>query len=134
MKANYLLKVIFIFLVSSQSVLAEKPLAPEALPGVIRVSAEQAVELIVNIPNLVVIDSRKDIEFSKGHIQGSISLLDTDMTPENLAENVSDKAVPILFYCNGERCMRSSRAATKALEWGYKTVYWFRGGWNEWIE
>ena len=134
MKANYLLKVMFMFLVCVQPVMAEKPLAPEALTGAERVSAEQTVDLIMNFPNLVVIDARKDIEFAKGHIQGSISLLDTEMTPETLGEHAPDKAVPILFYCNGERCLRSSRAATKALEWGYKTVYWFRGGWNEWVE
>ena len=134
MKAKYILKVLCVFLFCTQVVWAEKPLAPDALSGAERVSAEQTVELIMNFPNLVVIDARKDIEFAKGHIQGSISLLDTEMTPENLGEHAPDKAVPILFYCNGERCLRSSRAATKALEWGYKTVYWFRGGWNEWIE
>lgn len=134
MKANFLLKfVIFLFL-SNPMAWAEKPLAPEQLHGTTLIDAEGAAELIVNTPNLVVIDSRKDIEYSKGHIQGSISLLDTQMTPEQLSMHVADKSTPILFYCNGERCLRSSRAATKALEWGYETVYWFRGGWNEWVE
>lgn len=134
MKANFLSKFVVLLLLINPVAWAEKPLAPEQLQGTIRIDAEGAAELIVNTPNLVVIDSRKDIEYSKGHIQGSISLLDTLMTLEKLSEHVPDKATPILFYCNGERCLRSSRAATKALEWGYETVYWFRGGWNEWVE
>ena len=127
----------FIFLmlvVLSKSSWAEKPYAPDGLDGAILVDAEQAAELIVNSKNLVIVDSRKEIEYSKGHIQGSISLLDTEMTTEKLAAYAPDKSTPLLFYCNGERCLRSSRAATQALGWGYSKIYWFRGGWNEWVE
>jgi len=134
MQVNFLSTYIILLSLFSSVVWAEKPLAPEQLQGAIRIGAEDAAELIVNTPNLVVIDSRKDIEYSKGHIQGAISLLDTQMTLDLLSKHAPDKSAPVLFYCNGERCLRSSRAATKALEWGYETVYWFRGGWNEWVE
>ena len=30
--------------------------------------------------------------------------------------------------------MRSTDAVNKALAWGYKNVYWYRGGWKEWTE
>jgi rhodanese-related sulfurtransferase len=113
-------------------VLAEKPLAPEQIAGTIRISAEQAVDLILSTPNLVVIDSRVMDEYAKGHIEGAISLLDTQMSEDILAEYVPDKATPLLFYCNGERCMRSGNACIKALAWGYSKVYWFRGGWKQW--
>ena len=109
-------------------------MAPEKLQGTIRVDAEAVVDLMVNTPNLVIIDTRKDIEFGKGHIQGAISMLDTKMTIEGLKKHVPEKSTPILLYCNGERCLRSSRAASFALDAGYKLIYWFRGGWNEWIK
>lgn len=134
MNTKYFSKFAVLFLFFQPIAWAEKPLAPESLPGITRVDAEMAAELIVGTANLVVIDSRKDIEYSKGHIQGSVSLLDTDMTFESLAEHVPDETIPVLFYCNGKRCLRSSRAAIKALDWGYKEVYWFRGGWNEWVD
>jgi len=134
MRANYLSKIAVLLLLVNQLAMAEKPLAPESLDGITRVSAEDAVDLIVKTPNLIIVDSRKDIEYSKGHIQGSISLLDTNMTPDMLASHVPDKATPVLFYCNGERCLRSSRAAIRALEWGYERIYWFRGGWSEWVK
>lgn len=133
MKTNYfLMSVIFLFI--NGPVWAEKPFAPEVLQGTTRVSAEETAVLIVNTSNLLIIDSRKEVEYSKGHIQGAISLLDTEMTPEMLSQHATDESTPLLFYCNGERCLRSSRAATKALDWGYSKIYWFRGGWNEWTD
>jgi rhodanese-related sulfurtransferase len=135
MRKNYLKSsIVFLLLLTAGTAWAEKPFAPDKLQGATRVDAEAAAELIVNTPNLLIVDSRKEIEYSKGHIQGSVSLLDTEMTLEKLSSHASDKSTPLLFYCNGERCLRSSRGATKALEWGYKTIYWFRGGWNEWVE
>ena len=133
MKIYYSSMMVLLFFLNG-SVLAEKPFAPEFLEGAIRVNAEKSAELIVTTSNLLIIDSRKEVEYSKGHIQGSVSLLDTEMTPEKLSKHAPDKATPLLFYCNGERCLRSSRAATKALGWGYNKIYWFRGGWNEWVE
>lgn len=114
--------------------LAEKPYAPDELPGVTRVDASETVELIIDEVDLIIIDSRKQSEYLKGHIQGAVSLLNTEMTLEKLQEHAPDKSMPILFYCNGERCLRSSRAATKARDWGYESIYWFRGGWNEWVK
>lgn len=114
--------------------LAEKPVAPQSVPGTTRVGAEQVVELILSNPKLKVIDSRHSEEYAKGHIEGAISLLDSEMTPALLAKHVAGKDAPVLFYCNGERCLRSSNAARKAVAWGYAKVYWFRGGWQEWVE
>ena len=132
--SNSLITTFFSIIILNGAAWAEKPLAPEKLPGTILVGAEETVELIVNTPNLLIIDSRKGVEHLKGHIQGSISLLDTEMTLEQLSKHAPDKSTPLLFYCNGERCLRSSRAAIKAQDWGYKLIYWFRGGWNEWLE
>lgn len=126
--------ILFLLLQFTGAAWAEKPFAPDKVTGTIRVAAEEVVELVVRNPGLVVIDARKEVEYSKGHIQGAISLLDTEMTPEKLAAHVRDKSTPLLFYCNGERCLRSSRAAVKARDWGYTLIYWFRGGWNEWLE
>lgn len=113
---------------------ADKPLAPESIPGTTRVNAEQAVELILANPKMVIIDSRHAEEFVKGHIEGAINLLDSDTSPETLAKHLASKEAPVLLYCNGERCLRSSHAAKTAVNVGYKRVYWFRGGLAEWVE
>lgn len=111
---------------------ADKPTAPQSIDGARTVTAEEAVTLILNEPTLVIIDSRKDKEYSKGHIEGAVSLLDTLMTADKLAKYAATKNTPLLFYCNGSRCLRSSNAVSKALRWGYSNLYWFRGGWVEW--
>ena len=111
-----------------------KPYAPESIDGVRIVTAEQAIELILDHPDMPIIDSRKKTEFVKGHIEGAVSLLDTEMTEQLLQELVPDKDATILFYCNGVRCLRSSNAIRKAQDWGYTSLVWFRGGWKEWTE
>ena len=112
----------------------QKPLAPENIPGVLIISAEQVVELILNTPELVVIDSRKKAEYVKGHIEGAVNILNSDLSPELLARLAPDRHQPVLLYCNGVLCLRSSDAAEKAISWGYQQIYWFRGGWKEWTE
>jgi len=38
----------------------------------------------------------------------------------------------IVIYCNGASCLRSSKACVKAVEWGYKKVYYYRDGFPAW--
>lgn len=113
---------------------AEKPTAPQHINGATNLSAEQVVDLILANPDLVIIDARKKDEYIKGHIENAVSQMDTTMSKEILAELVPAKDTPVLFYCNGVRCMRSTNAAQKAISWGYSSIYWFRGGWVEWLE
>ena len=110
----------------------QKPYAPEVIDGVRIVTAEEAIELILQDPDMPIIDSRKKAEYLKGHIEGAVSMLNTDMTEDDLAELVPDRDTTILFYCNGERCLRSTDAIGKAQSWGYSNLIWFRGGWKEW--
>jgi len=112
---------------------AEKPTAPQQIEGVTRVDAETTIQLILDKPNLVVIDSRKGEEYAKGHIEDAVNILNTRMTRQELARYVPSYDTPVLFYCNGARCLRSSNAVSKAKEWGYRHLYWFRGGWVEWL-
>jgi len=111
----------------------EKPTAPESLSGVQIVTAEQAVALILSTPELVILDTRKKEEYEKGHIEKAISLTDTDMFKLNFQSTYPDKEQPMLLYCNGVHCLRSSNAAKKCLQWGYSNLYWMRGGWQEWM-
>lgn len=113
--------------------LADRPVAPSAIAGAVNVDAERVVVLVQTTPGLIVIDSRLPAEYAKGHIPGAYNLLDADMSEAALARLAPEHDIPLLFYCNGERCLRSGNAAQQALAWGYRTVYWFRGGWQEWL-
>jgi len=121
-------------LFSSFSSAEEKPYAPENIDDVTIVSAEQVVELILNDPDLIVVDSRKKTEYQKGHIEGAVNLLNTRLKREDLDNLTADRSRALLFYCNGTRCLRSSDSIKKAKSWGYNNLIWFRGGWKEWTE
>jgi rhodanese-related sulfurtransferase len=126
--------VSILMLFSSALVAEQKPYAPENIKEVTIVSAEEVVELILARPDLVIIDSRKKTEYQKGHIEGAINMLNTQLKPEDLERVSPDKSTEILFYCNGTRCLRSADSIKKAKSWGYNKLIWFRGGWKEWTD
>lgn len=118
----------------STSVLAENK-APDAIDGTTRVSAEQVVELVMNTPDLVVIDARKTSDReAAGWIEGSIGLPNYDTTADSLQKHIASKSTPVLFYCNGVKCGRSVESSKIAVSLGYEKIYWFRGGWEEWMQ
>lgn len=121
--------------VSGASHATDETKSPEAIPNTTRVSAEQVVELANRFPNLVIVDARKaEDRQSAGWIEGSVPLPNYDTTEQSLSKAIPDKSTPVLFYCNGVKCGRSVESASKALALGYKNIYWFRGGWEEWLE
>ena len=128
------LAVFTLMLLAASVARAEKPIAPKSIPGSIIVTAEQTIELTVAKPTLLIIDARRPEEYQKGHIEGAVNLPDTDLSELGLARYTRGHERPLLFYCNGERCLRSANAIRKVLSWGYQTVYWFRGGWAEWLD
>jgi len=110
----------------------ENKLAPLNIPGSTVVDAEKLIELVGIIPSLLLIDARIRMDRKQGYIEGSISLPDIETDCNSLAKIISSKAAPVLFYCNGPKCARSGKSVIKANECGYKNVFWFRGGLEEW--
>ena len=123
-----------VVLFSSTLSAEQKPYAPENIQDVTIVSAEEVIELILADPDLILIDSRKKTEYQKGHIEGAINILNTQLKPEDLERISKGKSSAILFYCNGLRCLRSTDSINKAKSWGYTRLIWFRGGWKEWTK
>ena len=127
--------VIYSLMMFSSSLSAvEKPYAPENIRGAISVSAERVVELILSNPDMIIIDSRKKTEYVKVHIEGAINILNTELALDDLETIAPDRTQALLFYCNGTRCLRSADSINRAIEWGYRNIFWFRGGWEEWKE
>ena len=106
--------------------------SPEDVPGTTKINAEELIELMWASPQLTLIDSRITSDRSKGFIEGSISLPNTETSCGALEVVLSDKLAPVLFYCNGVKCGRSAKAAQIAIDCGYNQIYWFRGGIEEW--
>lgn len=94
--------------------------------------AEELISLVDEHDDLVIIDARKPSDRDKGYIEGSIGLVDTETSPETLSNHIPSKSTPIVFYCNGVKCQRSTKSTNIAVSAGYSKIFWFRGGWEEW--
>lgn len=108
--------------------------SPEFIEGTTRVSAEQFIELVDNTPDLTIVDSRIRGDRKKGYLEGSVSLPDIETDCESLGRLIPAKQSPAVFYCNGVKCGRSVTALQIAKKCGYNNLYWFRGGFEEWLE
>jgi len=106
--------------------------APEEIPGSTRVTAESVIALAGREADLVIIDARLASDRRHGYLEGSVSRPDTRTDCPGLARVAASPDTPLLFYCNGPHCRRSAAAVRIALDCGYRDVYWFRGGMEEW--
>lgn len=111
---------------------AENIIAPQQIEGVTRVDAEGVIERISEISDLIFIDARIRTDRAQGYIEGSISLPDEVTDCHTLEKVIPAYTTPVLFYCNGEKCGRSVISSRIAKQCGYKAIYWFRGGIEEW--
>ncbi|WP_412554192.1 rhodanese-like domain-containing protein [Shimia sp. MIT1388] len=104
--------------------------SPETVSGATTVSPEEAGQLFDE--GVAFIDVRKPSDFDAGRIPGAVHLdVKSALTQDALAEVVASDA-PVVFYCNGHSCLRSSKAAEMAVEWGFSKVYYFRDGYPAW--
>ncbi len=112
---------------------ADRTLAPENIEGSRKVTAEDIFALVEKIPDLLIIDARIRADRKQGYLESSVSLPDIKTNCTSLKKTIKKKSSPVLFYCNGPKCGRSAKSVEKALKCGYNKVYWFRGGFEEWV-
>lgn len=104
--------------------------SPETVDGAITVDTAKARVLFDN--EAAFVDARKDSDWEAGRVPGAIHLdVKKALTEEALAAEVN-KNEPVVFYCNGHKCLRSSKASAMAASWGWKKVYYYRDGFPAW--
>lgn len=104
--------------------------SPATVEGATTVDTAKASELFD--AEVAFVDARKDSDWDAGRIPGAIHLdVKKALTPESLEAEVK-KDEPVVFYCNGHKCMRSSKASAMAVSWGWKKVYYYRDGFPAW--
>ena len=80
----------------------------------------------------VLIDAREAKDYKKGHIEGAVNLTPKATTSKSLAKYSKDKETKLVFYCANTNCAASGSAAKNAVKSGFKNVYAFEGGIDEW--
>ena len=117
-------------LLASSMVQAEKHVSPETVDGATTVSTTEAKTLFDQ--GAVFLDVRSGQDWEAGRIPGSRHLeLKKEFNQESLLE-IAQPDQKLVIYCNSTGCMRSSQACQKAVEWGYKQVYYYRLGYPDW--
>lgn len=119
----------FLCVFSSMSFAGDK-ISPETIEGAKTINAAEAKALFEQ--NVLFVDIRKNQDWDAGRIPEAVHLeLKKVFNEETLSEE-AQKSDPIVLYCNGEKCLRSSKASAQAVSWGFKNVYYFRDGFPAW--
>ena len=104
--------------------------SPMTIDGAKTVTTEEAKKLFDD--GVLFIDVRKDKDWNAGRVSDAVQLnVKTNFTEQSLAENLK-KDEPAVIYCNGEKCLRSSKATKMAVGWGYTNLYYYRDGFPAW--
>ena len=115
-----------------------RPASPVIRPGTVtQISLDQLFPLRSEGKTLVV-DARRSIVFTLGHITGAINLpLPSFEASFKKQQALLDQAVTedkvIVVYCDGETCPDAHTTAKALADRGYSTSV-YRGGWAEWKE
>lgn len=117
------------FLLLAASAWADKS-SPERIGGAVTVNGDEAAKLFNQHSKFI--DVRADIDWDAGRVPGAVHLnLAADFNEANLFK-VVPKDQPLVIYCNGLKCMRSSQASALAVKWGFKKVFYYRSGFPDW--
>jgi rhodanese-related sulfurtransferase len=80
---------------------------------------------------IVLIDTREDSEWTRGHIPGAVHL-SKGIIERDIENTVPDKDATVVLYCGGG--FRSALAADNLQKMGYRNVISMDGGWRGWTE
>lgn len=104
--------------------------SPKQAEGATTVSVDEAKWMFDD--GAIFIDVRNTRFFDRRHVPGAIHLDKKGVYSEETLAAVASKDDVIVIYSSGVRCGRAHRAAEQAASWGYKKIYYYRGGIVDW--
>ena len=91
---------------------------------------------ILNDPNFIIVDARRNEDFAKAHIPNAINIYaldDPDIKIPKMMNLPPNKT--IIVYCDGGQCDLSYELAKEFLEvLHYQRVFLYEGVWDEWTK
>ena len=115
---------------------------PATLAGTKLVNATEVKKMLDS--GVPVIDTRVAAEYAEKTIKGAKSVpykeksakdaaFDASQDQFDLSKLPSDKAAPLVFFCNAGECWKSYKASVVSAKAGYTKIHWFRGGMPAWV-
>ena len=92
--------------------------------GYRQISMDEAVKMMKDEKDYIILDVRRPDEFAEGHIPGAINVPNEEIGTAEIAE-LPDKSQLILVYCRSGR--RSKEASEKLVKLGYTNIVEFGG-------
>ena len=89
-----------------------------------QISMDEAVTMMVEETDYIILDVRRADEFAEGHIPGAINVANESIGTDEIPE-LPDKKQLIMVYCRSGR--RSKEAAEKLVKLGYTNIVEFGG-------
>ena len=89
-----------------------------------QISMDEAVKMMKDEKDYIILDVRRPDEFAEGHIPGAINVPNEEIGTTEIAE-LPDKSQMILVYCRSGR--RSKEASEKLVKLGYTNIVEFGG-------
>lgn len=112
--------------------------AAEEYPGRVKypkVPVVELQELYDMKTKVVIVDARSQYEFETLRIKDSINIPVAHASFEEQIKRLRQKTNrPIVFYCNGHRCLKSYQAVKKSQDIGIEKTYAYDAGIFEWTK
>ena len=80
---------------------------------------------------MVLVNALSPIEFKNLTIKGSVNIPSSKVAGNPMLPE--DKSMPLVFFCKGPICVKSFKAARKAMALGYTNVKIYQAGLPDWI-
>ena len=100
----------------------------DSAPSYRQISMEEAMEMMEESTDYLILDVRTQAEFDSGHIPGAICIPNETIS-DAVLQQLPDPDQLILVYCRSGN--RSKQASQKLAELGYTNIVEF-GGINSW--
>lgn len=108
---------------------AKEP-SPTTVAGAKTIDAAQAKALFDK--GVLFVDVRSDKDWAAGRIPDAVHIELKKVFSEATLGKEAKKSDPVVIYCNGVGCHRSSKASALAVGWGYSDIYYYRLGYPDW--
>jgi len=90
------------------------------------------VKKLMADPSVMILDARNEHEFAEGHLPNSRNIFALEFEqyiPELIGMN---KDIRIIVYCGGGQCELSHELSNNLIGLGFKKIYIYLGGWEDW--
>jgi rhodanese-related sulfurtransferase len=102
-------------------------LVDDAKSRVAQIDIEGYKKMVAAGETHVLVDTREDNEWDKGHVRGAVHL-SRGTIERDIETQYPDKATPLVLYCGGG--FRSALAADNLQKMGYTRAISLDGGWR----